>query len=144
MGTSLSRLEAAPTSNPTWLRPVWDFDIGFWYLFVFWCLDFVIFHLVRLVEKIAAYYPSNSLNSIRVFNRYPADSVSLMELTCQPVGLNSHIAVRFYLVPIHKRLFCPISALYSKFYPRNINYMPAVKFFACLDLDQNPSFLGGH
>jgi len=37
--------------------------------------------------------------------------------------------------------FCPISALCSKFYPRNINYMPAVKFFACLDLEQKSSFL---
>ena len=50
----------------------------------------------------------------------------------------------WYLVPIHKWLFCPISALREKFYPRNINYMPPVKFFARLDLDQNPSFLDGH
>jgi len=57
------------------------------------------------------------------------------------------------LVPIHKWFFCPISVLRSKFYPRNINYMhpkgtswwvPAVKFFARLDLDQNSSFLDGH
>jgi len=50
----------------------------------------------------------------------------------------------FYLVPIQKRFFCPISALCSKFYPRNINYMPAVTFFACLDLEQKSSFLDGH
>jgi hypothetical protein len=48
------------------------------------------------------------------------------------------------LVPIHKWFFCPISALCSKNNPRNINYMPAVIFFACLDLEQKPSFLDGH
>jgi len=47
-------------------------------------------------------------------------------------------------VYIQKRSFCPISALYSKYYPRNINYMPAVKFFAGLDLEQKSSFLDGH
>ena len=52
--------------------------------------------------------------------------------------------VRPYLVPIHKRLFYPISVLHEKFYPRNINHMPPVKFFGRLDLDQNPSFLDGH
>jgi hypothetical protein len=50
----------------------------------------------------------------------------------------------FYRVFIHKWLFRPISASGSKFYPRNINYMPVVKFFACLDLNQNSSFLDGH
>ena len=49
-----------------------------------------------------------------------------------------------YLVPIHKWLICPISALRSKFYPRNIRHMPAVKFFARLDLDQIFRFLDGH
>ena len=49
-----------------------------------------------------------------------------------------------YLVPIKKRSFCPISALCSKYYPRNINYMPAVKFFAGLDLEQKASFPDGH
>jgi hypothetical protein len=47
-------------------------------------------------------------------------------------------------VPIHKRLFRPISAFCSKFYPRNITYTPMVKFFACFDRDQNSSFLDGH
>jgi len=47
-------------------------------------------------------------------------------------------------VPIQKRSFCPISALCSKFYPRNINYILAVKFFAGLDLEQKSSFLDGH
>jgi len=32
--------------------------------------------------------------------------------------------------------FRPIAALCLKFYHRNINYMPAVKFFACLDLER--------
>jgi hypothetical protein len=52
-----------------------------------------------------------------------------------------------YLVPIHKWLICPISdsitGLCEKFYPRNINHMPAVKFFACLDLDQIGHFWMG-
>jgi hypothetical protein len=39
-------------------------------------------------------------------------------------------------VPIHKWPICPISVLREKFYPRNINQMPAVKFFMRLDLDQ--------
>jgi hypothetical protein len=38
----------------------------------------------------------------------------------------------------------PISALCSKFYPRNISYMPAVKFIACLELERKSSFLDGH
>jgi hypothetical protein len=38
----------------------------------------------------------------------------------------------------------PISALCSKNNPRNINYMPAVIFFACLDLGQKSSFMDGH
>ena len=54
------------------------------------------------------------------------------------------LGIYLFIVPIHKWLFCPISALRAKFYPRNINYMPPVKFFARLDLDQNPSFLDGH
>lgn len=33
---------------------------------------------------------------------------------------------------------------FEKFYPRNINHMPPVKFFGRLDLDQNPSFLDEH
>jgi hypothetical protein len=38
----------------------------------------------------------------------------------------------------------PISALCSKNNPRNINYMPAVIFFACLDREQKSSFMDGH
>jgi hypothetical protein len=47
-------------------------------------------------------------------------------------------------VPIQKRFFRPISALCSKLYPRDISYMPVVKFFVCLDLEQKFSFLDGH
>jgi hypothetical protein len=32
--------------------------------------------------------------------------------------------------------FRPISALYEKIYPWNINYMPAVNFLVCLDLER--------
>jgi hypothetical protein len=56
----------------------------------------------------------------------------------------SEVLHLFRIVPIHKWLFCPISAVREKFYPQNINYMPPVKLFAHLDLDQNPSFLHGH
>ena len=38
----------------------------------------------------------------------------------------------------------PKPALCSKNYPRNINQMPAVIFFACLDLEQKSLFLDGH
>ena len=49
-----------------------------------------------------------------------------------------------YLVSIHKWSFCPISALCSKNNPRNINHVPAVIFFACLDIEQKSSFLDKH
>ena len=49
-----------------------------------------------------------------------------------------------YLVPIHQWPICPISALCSKFNPRNINYMPAVKFIARLNLDPICLFLDRH
>jgi hypothetical protein len=45
---------------------------------------------------------------------------------------------------IQKWPICPISALRSKFFPRNINYMPVEKFIARLDLDQIFLFLDGH
>ena len=45
---------------------------------------------------------------------------------------------------VHKWLFCPNSSLLSKFNPRNINYMPVVKFIERLDLEQNISFLDRH
>jgi hypothetical protein len=47
-------------------------------------------------------------------------------------------------VSIHKWSFCPISVLCSKNNPLNIHYMPAVIFFACLDLEQKSSFMDGH
>jgi len=42
---------------------------------------------------------------------------------------------------IQKWPICPISLLREKFYPQNINYMLAVKFFVRLDLDQIWLFL---
>ncbi len=37
---------------------------------------------------------------------------------------------------LEKLYLRPTSALCSKFYPRNINSMPVVKFFACLDFER--------
>ena len=37
---------------------------------------------------------------------------------------------------ILKRSFCSISLMYSKVYPRNINYMVVVKFLEHLDLEE--------
>jgi hypothetical protein len=48
------------------------------------------------------------------------------------------------LVPIHKWPIWPISVLHEKFNPRNINHMPAVKFFVRLDLNQICLFMDGH
>ncbi|HSL41383.1 MAG TPA: hypothetical protein VK857_13495, partial [Desulforhopalus sp.] len=42
--------------------------------------------------------------------------------------------------PFAKQSFRPTSALYSKFYPWNINHMPVVKFFACLDFERKSMF----
>jgi hypothetical protein len=42
---------------------------------------------------------------------------------------------KYNLEPLAKLSFYPNSALCSKFYPRNISYMPVVKFFACLDFE---------
>jgi len=47
-------------------------------------------------------------------------------------------------VSVHKWSFCPISALCLKNNPRNTQCIPAVIFFACLDLEQKFSFLDGH
>ena len=62
------------------------------------------------------------------------------------VGLREYLEIFFkpYRVSIHKWPICPIPVLRSKFYPRNIRYMPAVKFFARLGLDQIFRFLDGH
>jgi hypothetical protein len=45
--------------------------------------------------------------------------------------------------PLQKAPFCPISASGSNFNPRNIQYIPAVKIIAFLDLDQNWTFFKG-
>jgi hypothetical protein len=54
----------------------------------------------------------------------------------------------FARLSIHKWPICLITALCSKFYPRNINYMPAVKpelkLVACLDLNPICLFLDEH
>ena len=39
-----------------------------------------------------------------------------------------------------KSSFSPNLYVMLKFYPRNINYMPAVKFFTCLDLERKYYF----
>jgi hypothetical protein len=44
------------------------------------------------------------------------------------------------LEPLVKRFFRPNSSLCSKIYPRNIGYIPAVKFFACLDFERKSLF----
>jgi hypothetical protein len=49
-----------------------------------------------------------------------------------------------WLVTIHKWPICSISALFSKFIPRNINHMPADEFYARLDLNQICLFLDEH
>ena len=54
------------------------------------------------------------------------------------------MALGCYLVPVHKWLFFPKSSLLSKFNPRNISYMPAVKFIERLDLEKTISFLDRH
>jgi len=45
--------------------------------------------------------------------------------------------------PLQNALFCPISTSGSNFNPRNIQYIPVVKIFAFLDLDQNWAFFKG-
>jgi hypothetical protein len=47
-------------------------------------------------------------------------------------------------VPIHQWPIFPISALREKFNPLNINHLPAIKFFARLDLDPICQYLDGH
>jgi len=42
--------------------------------------------------------------------------------------------------PLAKRPFRSTSTLYLNFNPRNINYMPAAKIFACLDFERKASF----
>ena len=60
------------------------------------------------------------------------------------VTVNTVTFIKSQFVSIHKWSFCPISALCEKNNPRNINYMPTVIFFACLDLEQKSSFMDGH
>jgi len=50
------------------------------------------------------------------------------------------ILFRFNGEPLAKWPMRPTYALYSKFYPRNISYMPVVKLFTCLDFERKFSF----
>jgi hypothetical protein len=52
-------------------------------------------------------------------------------------------SVSFTLGYLEKLSFCPISSLCSINYPRHIQDMPAVIFFACLDLAQKSLFFKG-
>jgi len=45
--------------------------------------------------------------------------------------------------PFHNVSFYPISASDSNFNPRNIRYIPVVKIFAFLELEQNLTFCKG-
>jgi len=47
------------------------------------------------------------------------------------------------LRPLKNVPFCPISAPDSKFNPRNIPYIPPVKFFVFLELEQKLTFFKG-
>ena len=58
-------------------------------------------------------------------------------------GIIKAVIIAFFFIMIYDsvdlRSFRPISALCSKNNPRNINYMPAVIFFACLDFERKSS-----
>jgi len=45
--------------------------------------------------------------------------------------------------PLQNATFCPISASGSNFNPRNILYIPVVKIFAFLELEQKLAFFKG-
>jgi len=45
--------------------------------------------------------------------------------------------------PLQNGTFCPISASGSNFNPRNIQYIPVVKIFAFLELEQKSPFFKG-
>ena len=70
-----------------------------------------------------------------VYNLCVKDDLMRLEktagpMTVPPFPINQSIAF------IRKWPICPISMLRGKFYPRDINYMPAVKFSVRLDLEQ--------
>ena len=63
---------------------------------------------------------------------------------CLNVGYNIKLRVdqkgsagEYKVRPLHNVPFCPISASGSNFNPRNILYIPLVKIFAFLELEQN-------
>ncbi len=45
--------------------------------------------------------------------------------------------------PLQNTPFCPISVSRSNYNPRNIQYIPPVKIFAFLELEQNWAFFKG-
>jgi hypothetical protein len=87
-------------------------------------------------------------NRVAAFPEADAAAVSFAAIKANLAELDTRINQldpdRLYLVPIHKWLIRPISALCENFYPRNINHMPAGKIFESLDLDLICLFLDGH
>ena len=81
-------------------------------------------------------YFAFSIAAIRIINTTTIDRLTLIHLFwfghCKLPGA------------IHKWPIFPISVLREKINSRNINHMPAVKFFARLDLDQICLFLDRH
>jgi hypothetical protein len=49
----------------------------------------------------------------------------------------SLLSKNYSMRPLQNTPFCPISALGSNFNPQNTQCIPAVKIFACLELEQN-------
>jgi hypothetical protein len=64
----------------------------------------------------------------------------LMLFTDGSVNTPSNIGNGAYLVPVHEWLFYPITASGKNFNSQNITYIPAVKFFPFLVLEQNILF----
>jgi len=55
------------------------------------------------------------------------------------MSMSPYISLR----PLQNGTFCPISASGSNFNPRNIQYIPVVKIFAFLELEQKLPFFKG-
>ena len=65
-------------------------------------------------------------------------------------GFETGLSVLIYVLsaicyerPLQNGTFCPISASGSNFNPRNILYIPVVKIFAFLELEQKSTFFKG-
>ena len=68
----------------------------------------------------------------------------VLGMTCANCAINIERGVKkmegiddIILRSLQNALFCPISASSSNFNPRNIQYIPPVKIFAFLELEQN-------